>query len=132
VVQKNNLQAMHDETARRVENLGEKAALARRRGDEELERVLLREREQYEANLDGTRVAYEQAVAVTEHAVSLLRDEEEQLRARGLDPHAANVELVVNDDKAAYDPAMRQWFLTYFAIGLLLIISALIVIAVFG
>ncbi len=134
LVQKNHLEEMLNGTTRRLETLGRKADLARKRGDEELERQLLREAEQYEANLEGTRTAYEQAVSVTERAVALLRDEEELLRVRGLDPHAAaeNMELNIDADRAAYDPAMRPVFLALFAIGLLLIIGALVLIALFS
>lgn len=86
LAQRNNLQAMLEDTEKRVRNLHEKAHLAGDRGDDDLEHELLREMEQYEATLAGTREALAKASDVTERAVTLIREEEERLRAMGVEP----------------------------------------------
>lgn len=101
LTQRNNLVAMLEDTEKRVTNLRDKATLAGRRGDGDLEIALLREMEQYEATLAGTREALARAADVTERAVTLIREEEARLRDLGLDPLAG-----ADEDEAAVTAAV--------------------------
>jgi|GEM_PF-3538426 Uncharacterized protein involved in chromosome partitioning len=89
IAQKNNLEAMLEDTEKRVNLLREKSELARQRGDGDLENALLREMEQYEATLAGTREALEKAVEVTERAKALIHEEEARLRGLGMETSVA-------------------------------------------
>jgi phage shock protein A len=73
------LKQMVEQTARRVAEIKVKAGFARQRGDEELERHLLREMEQHEATLLSTRDALDRAEMMTDRAMVLLREEEARL-----------------------------------------------------
>ncbi|MBC7808512.1 MAG: PspA/IM30 family protein [Akkermansiaceae bacterium] len=95
VVQRDNLRQMQADTEKRVALLRENSKQARTRDNDDLENALLREMEQYEAMLVQTRDATQQAEEVTERAIALLKDEEESLRAQGLDP------LIVSDEQIA-------------------------------
>ncbi len=94
LVQRDNLRQMQADTEKRVALLRENAKQARSRDNDDLENALLREMEQYEAMLIQTRDATQQAGEVTERAVALLQDEEESLRAQGLDPLATSDEQI--------------------------------------
>jgi phage shock protein A len=72
---------MIKDTARKVDMLNAKAALARQRGDEDLERQLLRESESYEATLPMMRESLERSERMTERATALVREEEAGLSA---------------------------------------------------
>jgi len=98
IVQRNHLRTMRDDTEKRVQSLRENALVARQRENDTLENQLLREMEQYEATLAGTREAVGRAEEVTERAIGLLKEEEESLRALGLDPLA-----VTDADVALYE-----------------------------
>lgn len=95
IVQRDNLRQMQADTEKRVALLRENSKHARSRDNDELENTLLREMEQYEAILVQTRDAAQQATEVTERAIALIKDEEESLRAQGLDP------LTVSDEQIA-------------------------------
>lgn len=95
IVQRESLRDMQTETERWVANLRENSRQARTHDNDDLENALLREMEQYEAMLVQTREALQQAEDVTERAISLLKDEEEMLRAQGIDP------LSVSDEQIA-------------------------------
>jgi phage shock protein A len=70
--QRESLARMAESTRYRVESLREKATAARRRGDEEAERTLLRSMEQNEATLAQMNEALAQAVEVTTRAERFL------------------------------------------------------------
>jgi len=127
LAQRNNLQAMLDDTEKRVHLLQEKAALAGRRGDDDLEHELLREMEQYEATLAGTREALAKASDVTERAVTLIREEEERLRAMGVEPvdlaDGVTVEDAVRDARAE---GLPDWAVPLMLALALAVIAALI------
>jgi phage shock protein A len=76
-----DLEQMIKDTARKVDMLNAKAALARQRGDEDLERQLLRESESYEATLPMMRESLERSERMTERATALVREEEAGLSA---------------------------------------------------
>jgi phage shock protein A len=76
---RDELKQMVEQTARRVAEIKVKAGFARQRGDEELERHLLREMEQHEATLLATRDALDRAEMMTDRAMVLLREEESRL-----------------------------------------------------
>lgn len=103
LVQKNNLAQMVADLEKRIDNLRQKAELARNRSDSVLENGLLREQEQYEATLVGTRDAYNRSMAVTERAMALLQEEEARLREMGVDPFAIPPVEGLEDDEVEED-----------------------------
>jgi len=73
--QRDELARLTEGASQRVLSLRDKAALARQRGNEEMERALLREMEQNEATLAQMREALAQAVEVTTRAEKFLAGE---------------------------------------------------------
>ncbi|HVK03831.1 MAG TPA: hypothetical protein VM490_10160 [Armatimonadaceae bacterium] len=138
IAQKNNLNVMLEDTEKRVHLLREKATLAQQRGDDELENSLLREMEQYEATLDGTRAALEKAVEVTERAKGLIHEEEARLRGLGLDTHSAPLDEADGDDAAARESGgatggelQRRWR-DASALGLAVLLLVLLLLFIFA
>lgn len=82
ITQKNNLQALVDQTQKTVDNLQAKAELALRNGDRDLARQLLVEKGQYETTLASTKESLTAAVDTTEAIKTALRREEERIRAK--------------------------------------------------
>lgn len=74
-----DLEQMVKDTVRKAAMLSDKAELAQRRGDEELECQLLRERESYEAALRVMRESLGRAQRMTDRATALVREEEARL-----------------------------------------------------
>lgn len=94
LVQRDNLRQMQADAAKRIAALRENAKTARARGNNDLENTLLREMEQHEAVFVQTRDAALQAGDVTERAVALLQDEENVLKAQGIDPSGVSDEQI--------------------------------------
>ena len=82
ITQKNNLQALVDQTQKTVDNLQAKAELALKNGDRDLARQLLVEKGQYETTLTSTRESLQNAMDSTEAIKTALRREEERIRAK--------------------------------------------------
>jgi phage shock protein A len=82
ITQKNNLQALVDQTQKTVDNLGAKAEIALKNGDRDLARQLLVEKQQYEATLASTRQSLTQAQETTDAVKVAIRREEERIRAK--------------------------------------------------
>lgn len=73
---RDHLLGMVEETTRQIAELRVKAEIARKRGNDRLEREFLREMEQAEATLDRTQEALVRANAVIERLDSILRGEQ--------------------------------------------------------
>ena len=82
ITQKNNLQALVDQTQKMVNNLQAKAELALKNGDRDLARQLLIEKGQYDGTLESTKVSLQQALETTEAVKAAMRHEEERIRAK--------------------------------------------------
>ena len=82
ITQKNNLQALVDQTQKMVDNLGAKAEIALKNGDRELARQLLIEKGQYDGTLTSTKASLSQALETTEAVKTAMRREEERIRAK--------------------------------------------------
>ena len=82
ITQKNNLQALVDQTQKMVDNLQAKAELALKNGDRDLARQLLVEKGQYDGTLESTKVSLQQALETTEAVKVAMRREEERIRAK--------------------------------------------------
>ena len=82
ITQKNNLQALVDQTQKMVDNLGAKAEIALKNGDRELARQLLVEKGQYDGTLTSTKASLQQALDTTEAVKQAMRREEERIRAK--------------------------------------------------
>jgi len=82
ITQKNNLQALVDQTQKTVDNLQAKAELALKNGDRDLARQLLVEKGQYETTLTTTKQSLQNAIDTTEAIKTALRREEERIRAK--------------------------------------------------
>ena len=82
ITQKNNLQALVDQTQKMVDNLGAKAEIALKNGDRELARQLLVEKGQYDGTLTSTKASLGQALETTEAVKTAMRREEERIRAK--------------------------------------------------
>ena len=82
ITQKNNLQAIFDQTQKMVNNLQAKAQKAREEGDVVLERQLTMEQEQYARSLEKTEPTLQSAIGTTEAVKTAMRGEEEAIRAR--------------------------------------------------
>jgi phage shock protein A len=101
---RDELKQMVEQTARRVAELKVKAQFASQRGDDELERHLLREMEQHEATLLATREALDRAEMMTDRAMLFLREEEARLAS--LPATAAGFEGGSDEDRDAAFPAL--------------------------
>ena len=82
ITQKNNLQALVDQTQKMVNNLQAKAELALKNGDRDLARQLLIEKGQYDGTLESTKASLQQALETTEAVKTAMRHEEERIRAK--------------------------------------------------
>ena len=82
ITQKNNLQALVDQTQKMVNNLQAKAELALKNGDRDLARQLLIEKGQYDGTLESTKVSLQQALETTEAVKTAMRREEDRIRAK--------------------------------------------------
>jgi phage shock protein A len=117
VLHKNRIERLVTDARRNTDRLGRLAAEARRVGDGERERHLLRDLEQHEAALAATRSALALAEEVTERAAFLLNEEGERLRVLGGSVPAAATAGAPDDDPAA---RRRLWTLILLA-GLVLL-----------
>ncbi len=82
ITQKNNLQALVEQTQKTVDNLQAKAELALKNGDRDLARQLLVEKGQYETTLQTTKASLQTALDTTETIKVAMRREEERIRAK--------------------------------------------------
>lgn len=82
ITQKNQLQALVDQTQKTVDNLQAKAELALKNGDRDIARQLLIEKQQYEVTLATTKESLQSAMATTEAVKAAMRKEEERIRAK--------------------------------------------------
>ncbi len=82
ITQKNNLQALVDQTQKMVDNLQAKAEIALKNGDRDLARQLLVEKGQYDGTLTSTKASLQQALETTEAVKTAMRREEERIRAK--------------------------------------------------
>ena len=82
ITQKNNLQALVDQTQKMVDNLQAKAEIALKNGDRDLARQLLVEKGQYDGTLTSTKTSLAQALETTEAVKTAMRREEERIRAK--------------------------------------------------
>ena len=82
ITQKNNLQALVDQTQKMVNNLQAKAEMALKNGDRDLARQLLIEKGQYDGTLESTKASLQQALETTEAVKTAMRREEERIRAK--------------------------------------------------
>ena len=82
ITQKNQLQALVDQTQKTVDNLQAKAEMALKNGDRDLARQLLIEKQQYETTLVTTKESLEGALQTTEAVKTAMRREEERIRAK--------------------------------------------------
>lgn len=82
ITQKNNLQALADQTQKMVSNLQAKAQKAREEGDAGLERHLTVEQERYQQSLQKMAAGLETAIEAAEAVKLAMRREEETIRAR--------------------------------------------------
>jgi phage shock protein A len=82
ITQKNNLQALVDQTQKMVTRLEERAETARQADDLDLEQGLLAERGQYLLTLTQTQASLASAIETTEAVKTAMRREEERIRAQ--------------------------------------------------
>lgn len=82
ITQKNNLQQMVDDTQKRVDNLQTKAELALKRGDRDLAKQLLTEKQQYLTTLEMTRTSLTQAQETVDAVKTAIKREEERIRQK--------------------------------------------------
>jgi len=82
ITQKNNLQALFDQTQKMVNNLRAKADKAHAEGDIGLERQLRAEQERYQRSVQQMETSLRHAIETTEAVKTAMRGEEEAIRAR--------------------------------------------------
>ena len=82
ITQKNNLQALVDQTQKMVNRLEERADAARQEGDLNLERQLNIEQASYQQSLDRTGTSLQSAIEVAESVKVAMRREEEVIRSK--------------------------------------------------
>ena len=82
ITQKNNLQALADQTQKMVDSLGAKEDKARAEGDAERTSDLLTEREKYLETQAGLEASLQNAIQTTEAVKIAMRREEERIRAK--------------------------------------------------
>ncbi len=82
ITQKNNLQALFDQTQKMVNNLQAKAQKAREEGDTGLERQLTVEQERYERSLEKMEITLQSAIGAAEAVKTAMRREEEGIRTK--------------------------------------------------
>ncbi|MDX1932339.1 MAG: PspA/IM30 family protein [Capsulimonadales bacterium] len=132
IVAKNNLLRMVNESEQRVAGLREKAEVARERGQEELERFLLREMEMYEANLAGAQTALHRAEAVAERAKALVHQEEVWMRENAIPFPTPTLEVAEDGDGAEdarqerQDRRLRWWLAVAILLFFLLLALSLV------
>lgn len=82
VTAKNNLQQQVNDMQGRVDNLGNKAELALKRGDRDLALQLLKEKQSYDTSLQTMKVQLERAIEMSEQVKVAIQREEEKIRQK--------------------------------------------------
>ncbi len=82
ITQKNNLQALADQTQKMVDNLATKAHKAHEEGDLDLERQLSIEQDRYQRSLDRMGTGLQSAIEAAEAVKVAMRREEETIRSK--------------------------------------------------
>ncbi|MGO8672865.1 MAG: PspA/IM30 family protein [Capsulimonadaceae bacterium] len=82
LTQKNNLQALVEQTEKTIANLQAKAEVALKNGDRDLARQLLVEKGQYETTLASTKQSLDSVLQTTEAIKQAMRHEEERIRVK--------------------------------------------------
>ena len=82
ITQKNNLQAEVDKTQKMVNNLQAKAELARSKGDLDLERQILLEKERCQITLSKMATSLTTSITIVEEMKEAMRREEERIRSK--------------------------------------------------
>jgi phage shock protein A len=82
ITQKNNLQALVDQTQKTVAGLEERAEFARHKGNAERADDLLAERDQYQATLTQVKNSLASAMETSEAVKIAMRQQEEGIRAK--------------------------------------------------
>ncbi len=82
ITQKNNLQALADQTRKMVDNLAAKAHKAREDGNLDLERQLSVEQSRYQRSLDRMGTGLQSAIEAAEAVKVAMRREEEIIRSK--------------------------------------------------
>ena len=82
ITQKNNLQALFDQTQKMVNNLRARADKAHAEGDIGLERQLRAEQERYQRSVQQMETSLRRAIETTEAVKTAMRGEEEAIRTR--------------------------------------------------
>jgi len=82
ITQKNNLQALVDQTQKTVTDLEERAEFARQKGNADRADALLAERDKYQSTLTQVRYSLTSAVTTSEAVKAAMRQEEEAVRAQ--------------------------------------------------
>jgi len=82
ITQKNNLQALVDQTQKIVADLEERAEFARHKGDADRADALLAERDKYQSTLTQMQASLTSAIKTTEAVKAAMRQQEDDVRAR--------------------------------------------------
>lgn len=82
ITQKNNLQALVDDTTRRIAALSANAEQALKAGNRDLARQLLRERQTHEQTLESLKASLAQATETVESIKGAMRHQEEAVKQR--------------------------------------------------
>ena len=82
ITQKNNLQALVDQTQKIVADLEERAEFARHKGNADRADALLAERDKYQSTLTQTQASLTSAIETTEAVKAAMRQQEEGVRAQ--------------------------------------------------
>jgi len=118
ITQKNNLQAMVDDTNRRIAALTANAEQAIKGGNRDLARQLLRERANHEQTLESLKASLAQATETVEAVKVAMRRQEEAVRQRTAEALAmkarwkqAQITKEINKalDNLSFDSVTQSW-----------------------
>ena len=107
VTAKNNLQQQVNDTQSRVDNLGNKAELALKRGDRDLALQLLKEKQSFDQSLQTMKVQLERAIEMSEQVKVAIQREEEKIRQKTAEALALKSEWKNNQIQIAMNKAFE-------------------------
>ncbi len=81
ITQKNNLQALVDQTQMNISRLEERAQAAAQEGDSDRELSLLQERDEFQTTLAATQASLEKAIITSDEVKTAMRRQEEHIRS---------------------------------------------------
>ena len=110
ITQKNNLLQMVEDLERKIDRLAEKAQRAEERGDIDIARQILKEREAYQKSLEVSRDSVAEAEALAQEIKDSIFIEQDEVRKKTARLLALKTEWQASQITVEMERDIRSWF----------------------